>query len=107
MEVERLQRTICNWHLDRYSGFPARRRARAGTCDWVESRRFRACDHGNRSSYGNTITAPQPDDIAGVNALYSSVPPVDSTGPAVVITSHSNGQTVTTTSITLSGAATD
>ena len=40
-----------------------------------------------------------------VTAVYAA--PVDSTGPSLSITSHSNGQTVTTSTITLSGTATD
>ena len=57
-------------------------------------------------SQGSTIIQPQADDITGVNILYGA-PITDSTGPAVVITSHSNGQTVPTTTITLAGTATD
>ena len=57
-------------------------------------------------SQGSTIIQPQADDITGVNILYGA-PITDSTGPAVFITSHSNGQTVSTTTITLAGTATD
>jgi hypothetical protein len=57
---------------------------------------------------GNTIAGPQPDDIAGINTLYGGgTAPTDTTGPSLSITSHTNGQTVSTSSITLSGTATD
>src|SRR5262245_42119558 len=57
---------------------------------------------------GSTIIQPQTDDINGVNVLYGAGGGgTDSTGPALVITSHSDGQTVPTTTITLAGTATD
>src|SRR5262249_18741716 len=55
---------------------------------------------------GSTIITPQPDDIAGVNTLYGAGG-IDSSGPALVITSHTNGQTVGVAGITLAGTATD
>jgi hypothetical protein len=55
---------------------------------------------------GTTIIRPQPDDIAGVNALYGGSG-VDVSGPQLTITSHSSGQFVSTATITLLGTATD
>jgi hypothetical protein len=56
---------------------------------------------------GDTIVAPQADDINGTNSLYGGSGPGDNTGPSLTITSHSNGQTVTSSSINVSGTASD
>jgi hypothetical protein len=58
-------------------------------------------------SPGNTTTRPQADDIAGVNELYAGGGQTDAAGPALSITSHTNGQTVSTATVTLSGTASD
>ena len=55
---------------------------------------------------GNTITAPQPDDISGVNGLYGNATS-DTQSPVLTITSHTNNQSVTTSNVTISGTATD
>jgi hypothetical protein len=61
----------------------------------------------------NTITVVASDNSPAHNAttqgltINYSAPVVDATGPTLAITSHTNGQTVTTASITLSGTATD
>ncbi len=55
-------------------------------------------------STGGTIVSPQADDIAGINSRYGGA---DTTGPALTISSHTNNQVVTSSSITLSGTATD
>jgi hypothetical protein len=54
--------------------------------------------------YVGSLTTPQVDDIAGVNALY---PPSDSTPPTLTVTGASEGQKVITARITLTGTATD
>jgi hypothetical protein len=46
------------------------------------------------------------DDWTG-GELTSDLPPLDSTGPLIAITSHTNNQTVTTSTITVAGTASD
>src|ERR671936_748506 len=60
-------------------------------------------------TYGNTITRPTTDDTVGANTLYNgpSAGDTDTAGPRITITSHGNNQTVSSSSITLSGTATD
>ena len=59
---------------------------------------------GTSVSTGDTIVSPQADDIAGINSRYGGA---DTTGPVLTISSHSNNHVVTSSSITLSGTATD
>ena len=55
---------------------------------------------------GNTLAVPQADDITGVNGLYGSGTS-DTQSPLLSITSHTNNQTITTNSVTISGTASD
>ncbi len=61
----------------------------------------------------NTITVVASDNSPAHNAttqgltINYNAPVVDTTGPTLAVTSHTNGQTVNTASITLSGTATD
>jgi peptidyl-Asp metalloendopeptidase len=45
--------------------------------------------------------------VANFRSAITGGPPADATGPQLVITSHSNNQTVSTSSITIAGTATD
>jgi Concanavalin A-like lectin/glucanases superfamily/Domain of unknown function (DUF1929)/Bacterial Ig domain/Glyoxal oxidase N-terminus/Glucodextranase, domain B len=55
--------------------------------------------------YNAALTAAQIQ--ADMNTPVGGTPPPDTTGPAVAITSHTNNQTVATSSITVSGTASD
>jgi hypothetical protein len=65
------------------------------------------------NSGANTITVVAKDASTNQNSTTVSITVTynpgspDTTGPAVAITSHTNGQTVTTSSITVSGTASD
>ena len=54
----------------------------------------------------HTMAAVRLDDWTG-GELTSDLPPLDITGPLIAITSHTNNQTVTTSTITVVGTASD
>src|SRR6185369_14268194 len=75
----------------------------SGTANWSRNLTL--------SQGANNITVVARDNSSNQNSTTKSITvnyqPVDSTGPSLSITSHSDGQTVSNSTITLSGTASD